>query len=475
MYEMLLALNVIIYVWVLAWYARKPCATVFHPATFYAAVHGFIFVVRPIFAWFGHYRAVYDIYDFMPTLAEKMTTIGVTALTYLVIMTTMIQLAPQRMEFSKTPDDIRRRMQWPVVIVALTLGLLGAYSALKGIDARAYGTDTMQTTKGGYRINTSGSGYFNDAQQLMVPITLMIAWVFRFRLLSLLPFTAFVILKSSSGGRGPFMIAIAAMGLLYLYEQRRRWPTPKVLPLFAIALVLFVFVGQDRGHAIRGLFLSDQVTHGAGNSSADDKNSLLDGMDYANLEYVEFMVHTIPKRTGTYSFFVENLQLFTEPVPRALWSGKPVGPPIQLYNLWDYGHPWGMTIAVPGQGWQGLGWVGVVLYAFLAGAFLAAIYRVSVRKIDSPFILMAYLPFLAGTILYLRDGALLTILRSELFYLAPVFAAYAFSGDVRIRIRLFSELGPKRYAMVLDRVRKKSGRQSSALARAEPRAVSTSP
>ncbi|MEG8222609.1 O-antigen ligase [Sphingomonas sp. HH69] len=451
MYMTLLVVNLLIYIVVLAWYARQPCASAFHPATFYAAVHGFVFVIRPIFAWIGQYQSIYILYRFMPTMNEKMTVITIAILAYVVVMATLVKLAPQRMIFVSVPDDIRDRMKAPVLIASATLGMIALYSILRNVNAAAEGITTMKVTANGYKINTSGNGYLSDAQQMLVPITLMIAWAYRFRFLSLVPFLLFVVLKSSGGGRGPFMIAAATMALLYLYENKRSWPTPRILGLAVVLLMLFVSIGQDRGYAIRSLFFDEPPRVVNLKSKEHD---FFDGMDFANMEYVEFLVHTVPKRTGTYNYFADNLQVFTEPVPRVLWPGKPVGPPIQFYNLWDYGNPWGLTISVVGQGWQGLGWLGVVIYAFLTGAFLAAIYRFAVRRIVSPFVLIGYLTFLGGTILYLRDGALLTVLRSELFYLAPVIMSYAIAPDVRLRLNLFRRIGAKSYATALEQARK---------------------
>lgn len=448
MYEWVLFANLLVYLIVLAYYLRSPCASAFHPATFYAAVHGFVFVVRPLLAWYGDYTKVYKVYRFMPSMDVKITSIGVVALAFCIVMFSLMYWAPKPVSTVEIPSDIRQRLRRPILTVFAMLGPIALYALLSSWRSRAYDTDTMVTTASGYRINTSGVGYLTEAPNMLIPLSLMLAWAFRFRAISLVPFFAFVLLKAGSGGRGTFVIGAAAMGMLYLYEHRRKWPTPRVMALFATVLVLFATVGADRGYAIRAYFLDDQVARETGGRIAEQR-ALLDGMDYANLEYTEFMVRTVPNLTHTYGYFLDNLQILTEPIPRALWADKPVGPPIKLWNLMDYGNPMGITISVGGNGWTQLGWAGVVLYSVFVGFCLAKVYNLFLRYRYAPLVVIGYFGFLAGTILYIRDGALLTTFRSQLFNIVPLFLVYLASKKVHRRVRLLGVLGPTAYKAYL--------------------------
>jgi hypothetical protein len=146
----------------------------------------------------------------------------------------------------------------------------------------------------------------------------------------------------------------------------------------------------------------------------------MEGMDTGNLEYLEFIVYAIPERTGTYGYFVGLLQIFTEPIPRVLWPNKPVGEPIRMYNLFDVGNPAGMTSSLPGQGWANLGWAGVLLWCGLFGAAWGWFYEQFARRSSSSLRMLAYLTFLPLSILFFRDGGLLTILRFGLFLAIPL-------------------------------------------------------
>lgn len=447
MYEWVLFANLLVYLAVLAYYMRSPCASAFHPATFYAAVHGFVFVLRPILAWQGNYTKVYQVYRFVPTMDVKITAIAVAGLAYCIIMACLMYWAPKPATNFEIPSDIRQRLRFPVLAVFTLLSPFALYAMLKSWGDRAYDTDTMVTTAGGYRINTSGIGYLSEAPNMLIPLSLLLAWVFRFRLPAVLPFFVFVLLKAGSGGRGAFVIGAAALGLLYLYESRLKWPTPRIISLFAIVLLLFTIVGQDRGRSIRAYFIDDQIEmarHGLA-----EERPLLDGMDYANLEYTEFIIRTVPKLTHTYGYFLDNLQILTEPIPRALWSGKPVGPPIKMWELWNYGRPIGISISVGGTGWAQLGWLGVVLYSLFIGFSLAKVYNLFLRYRYAPLIVIGYFGFLAGTILYIRDGALITLFRSQLFNLFPLALVYLASRKAHRRIRLLGALGPTAYKQYL--------------------------
>ncbi|MET0251095.1 MAG: hypothetical protein ABW203_02855, partial [Novosphingobium sp.] len=152
------------------------------------------------------------------------------------------------------------------------------------------------------------------------------------------------------------------------------------------------------------------------------KSGFMESMDFANMEFFEYLTETIPRKSGSYGYFLNNLQLFTEPIPRVLWPGKPVGAPIKLYNLVDYGTPIGMTNSLPGEGWAQAGYFGVVLWCGLWGLVLGSVYSRFARGRQGNFDVALYFAFLPIFVVAYRDGLLLTIARTGVFYLAPVLA-----------------------------------------------------
>jgi oligosaccharide repeat unit polymerase len=247
----------------------------------------------------------------------------------------------------------------------------------------------------------------------------MFAYVFRFRWWSLLPFLIFVTLRAGTGGRGPLISAILFIVLLYLFHHRRQWLTGLSLALSGLALLLFRIVGDYRRVGFGALF------GGETNGQRLNDYRLLESMDWGNLEFYEYLVHVVPKRTGTYDYFASLLQLFTEPIPRVLWSGKPVGAPVKLFNLLDYGSPMGITFSLPGSGWLELGWVGIVIMCVAFAWLYGKSYDKFMGGKQTPFALFLYCAFMMSAIVAFRDGLLITIARQSLFFLAPVFVMQA--------------------------------------------------
>ena len=128
----------------------------------------------------------------------------------------------------------------------------------------------------------------------------------------------------------------------------------------------------------------------------------------------------IPQRSGTYDYFLDNFQVFTEPVPRILWPGKPVGEPFRRIWLFDYGFPIGMTRSLPGEGWYALGWLGVLIWCGLWGHVLGSVYRNFVRGPQTTFQMACYMVFIPTLVVAFRDGALLSIVRQTGVYFTPI-------------------------------------------------------
>ena len=155
-------------------------------------------------------------------------------------------------------------------------------------------------------------------------------------------------------------------------------------------------------------------------------------MDFGNLEYFEFLVYAVPQRSGSYEYFANNLMLFTEPVPRVLWPGKPVGSPVKFFELFDYGYPIGMTRSLPGEGWTQLGWLGIVIWCGLWGLAFGKLYDRFVTTGQSTFWVMAYMTFIAMLVVVYRDGTIITVMRQGLFYFFPIILWKVFAKGLAV-------------------------------------------
>lgn len=416
MYEWLLVFGVVLWLSVGTWYIGRPIASAYHPITYYLIFHGVLFTIRPVLAWWLSFDGIYRAFQFQPSMDEKITVLAMADLALVVFVAVAAWIGNQ--PFSRASPRARGRpaaLDVPLLLVLLVCAPI----ALASLASRlAAGRADMVMTAEGIVINTTGNGYFTDAVLMLGPLTVLVAWAGRFRPWALLPLGAFVVAKAGTGGRWPFVMTVMSLALFWMYERRLRWP-PLRLAVLALPLVaLFTAVGEDRGAGVRRLF-GDKAA-GAAAPVEYFSSRPLESMDYANMEFCEFIVHAVPKRTGTYGFFLSNLQLLTEPIPRVLWPGKPVGAPIRRISFQDYGTPTGMSLSVPGEGWLDAGWIGVALWtAFFAWAY-GWLYNAYVRSDQSRIKTALFLILLPISLQTFRDGVLLTVAKSSFFPLLPV-------------------------------------------------------
>jgi hypothetical protein len=408
------------------YFARHAAFSIFHPLTLYIAFHGLIFVIRPIIGYFVEYRYIYANYGFTPSPEDKLTVIFAANLGFLVFAFFCLRTGSAAMTFKQDGFVVAERQRFKrifpwVLAVCVPLGL---YSLIvdwifaSGAESYIQIYDKVS----GVRIKSTGSGYQYEAQLVLASSAAILAWLFRFRLVAWLPLVTFVVARAGTGGRGPFVAGSVAAGLLYLYEKRRKMPGPYVVLGAAVLLAAFSLVGDDRGRSIREFAGTELTT--ARNYGGPAPNKFMEGMDFGNLEYFEFLVYVIPQRSQTYDYFIDNLQILTEPVPRALWKDKPVGEPFIRVSMFEYGTPYGMTRSLPGEGWYAWGWIGVVLWCGLWGWALGWIYQKFATGPQGTIHTAAYLIFLPSLIVAYRDGTVITILRYNLFYLTPIAVWY---------------------------------------------------
>ena len=420
MYEISLVFALGAFLAVVVAYARTPSCNVYHPFLYYCLFHGLIFVFRPIVAYFSDFSLIYQVYQFNPSYEDKVTVIFASTFGFLSFGFFCLKTGGGEMVFKNDRalhierDLISKILIWVVVI----LSPLGIYSLVSRYDRISDGQSTMVIDQAnGVFVNTVSNGYLTDSQIMLATLGVMIAWIFRFHVLSLLPMVIFILVRAGTGGRGLFITAGISLGLLWLYQQQKKFFNVAILVALVALVAAFNQVGSDRGAAIRSLVTGEDVVQ------AENKEKWLEGMDFGNMEYFEFLVYAVPQRTNEYGYFVNNLQLFTEPVPRVWWPNKPAGAPFSKIALFDYGYPIGMTRSLPGEGWYNLGWIGVIAWCGLWGAGLGWLYRRWVDSDQSTLKTLAYLLFLPSLVVSYRDGTLLTAAKQNFWFLGPIVLA----------------------------------------------------
>ena len=426
MYDLILAASCVLFGAVSLVFVRQKAASLFHPATVYLAFHGFVFVIRPIVARWYEFDFVYRLYEFQPSPADKITVIIAANLAMLVFVGASVALArsPAPPVPDGQDDHARRALFWPIMLVAGLLTPLAAYSQFANWDRRVDNFATMmRDAASGNSINLEGNGWFTDSALMMAPIAVLLVWLSRYRWWGWAYFAVFAFLQAGTGTRQAIIFAVAAVGITFLLERGRRWFDWRAVVLGFVAAIAFNQIVIDRGSAVRALVADDADTMVIAEQDLDP----LEHMDFANMEYFEYLVYAVPQRTGTYDYFAHMLQIATEPVPRILWPGKPAGSPVQLFSLWDYGKPIGMTASMPGMGWMSLGYPGVVIQALIFALIFGAAYRALLTNRGGPMARIGYALAMGVSLIGFRDGTLLTLLRLVPFYFGPLLLVVAFA------------------------------------------------
>lgn len=416
LYPVVLLANYVIFFALVGWYLRRDCASLYHPASVYFAFHFVVFLLRPTLGYLLEFDAIYRLFEFYPTMEDRLIAQLVTILGLVVFVVVSVAVGNAPLSFVADQaryEDGRRKLQRPFLITCLLLAPISIYSIWKIIETRATGTTTMIMVNG-TTINTTGNGYLTDAQVMLATLCILSAVLFRWRWYALMPMAAFLVLKSATGGRWPIVIALFSLALIYAHQHRKRWISGKLGLTAIAALGIFALVGADRGAAIRSL-LTEQTVQTRGDAQIQG----IDGMDFGNSEYLEYLVYAIPQRTRAYGLFLDNLQVFTEPVPRVLWKGKPVGEPFPRFNLFDYGNPIGMTFSLVGEGWAQAGYLGVALWCALYAFVLGKGYQWFMRGERTILKQIAWMMILAAMILAFRDGKLVSAVKTLSALLLP--------------------------------------------------------
>ena len=436
MYEIALGFSVFCFLAVSVYFVRQSSFSIYHPLTIYGAFHGLVFVFRPILAWVINYDRIYGYFQFTPSLDDKLTVIYASNLGFLIFATTCLLAGnrPMTFKFDQVTLSERARLKPLFFWVAAICLPIGAYSLAKGWNSAALTGSAFsgmaRDAATGVSYNLESNGYLVEAQLMLASCAAIIAWLFRFRLVAVMPMLAFVVFRAGTGGRGPFVTALATVALLYLYERRRRVPGIVFLAAVPFLMIVFQAVGDDRGAAVRRLVGYDSTSQVFGPTRVGERP--LEGMDFANLEFFEYAVYVVPQRSQTYGYFTDILQVFTEPIPRALWKNKPIGAPIDRIHLFKFGNPVGMTGSLPGEGWMSLGWFGVLLWCGLWGWGLGTIYRKFVDGPQGTFQTIAYMTFVPVLIIVFRDGQVITLFRQGIFFFAPIVLWWAFAKAIGI-------------------------------------------
>jgi len=417
MLEVALILQLIFFLAVALVFLRSRQASIFHPCTVYLAFHGVVFVIRPFFAHYLHFDHSWQYMDFWPRDEDWLKTLMVTSLALGVFVTACLSasrgLPGQAGPAGAVPTP---QLRTAFLLTATLLAPLLAYS----IYATRHGVQGERV--GAVFVMTGSSGYANDAQHMAVPLLAIFVWAFAFRRWTLVPVAMYLAYRAWVGWeRWTIIICVFVLFLVYCWQRGRKWLPVHFLAVLLPLFVVFNWLGDRRG-AFRGLLEGrgppPKVLSGNG-STAEGIRTKLDKHDFANFDFLTYILAAVPERTGTYNYGLQYLQLFTEPIPRKLWKGKPAGAPFGRVNLNAYGNFYGLTPSLLGDGWVSGGWIGLVVTVGAAGWVLGRAHRWFRRHQANAFVAFSYCAIVAATIQLYRDGGI-SIFKFLLWLLLPI-------------------------------------------------------
>ncbi len=411
-------------VWLaLCWFfVRGRGGSLFHPFCFYVVFHGIVFVLRPILEYAFGFHAAFDYMWFYPTEDRIIFTLFLSTwgLIAFAIFGWAIDTTGPRYE-RPMPDGFSLA-EWQAFLILLVLILpVGLYSFYLSLGQGLGGSDLVQGRHDpitGIYILTNTTGYVASAEGALIPCCMMLIWGSRFRLWSFVPFLAYLAIHVYIGwGRWAIILSVAMLGLLALYRKRQRWIRPSWIIIGLATFVLFQQLGQNRD------YFKEVISGEPHDEDVLDRNrpwvDQFDGLDFANFDYLAYIVDIVPDKSDTYSYFTQYLQLFTEPIPRILWPGKPIGPPIDLVNLNNYGNFVALTESLVGDGWVSYGWFGVFVTLALVGYITLRLHRWFWSGDATNFKILAYCTFLPLTMQWFRDGGI-SIAKFVMFAVMPL-------------------------------------------------------
>lgn len=312
-----------------------------------------------------------------------------------------------------------------VILVLLGISFIAFVQRLRGYLGTDDGFQLAQDARTGNLGFTEGSGWWFELSS---------AFVF-----------CGVYLWMSSGCSKMWTLIMAALGLLWLTVGQSRfvfvyWAMTVVilqlvrsqlnfrkllllLPIGVAFITVFIALGQNRGLVREAIFGSSTPPR----VSEWKRVSPLDTLDVSTFEVQTAAISIVPKLTGSYTYFTEHLRVLTEPIPRALWAGKPFGDPIKMFEINRFVNFISLSTGWYGEGWLSYGIFGVVATCFVYVLLSSFTLRILLNS-GGPNAAFAYMVLIPLHLQWMRDGVLVSVLKFTLFLTLPAAIAAILSS-----------------------------------------------
>jgi len=419
--------------------------TIFHPSTIYLAFHVIVFCIRPTFVHFFDFDFVFNYMQLLPRKEDMQLALWLSSAGLVVFYMAFSWFSRDAEPFDATRkrelDTFDRKAFY---YTAAIFGPAGLYSI--------FAADLKGERINGVYVMTGTSGYINDLQNVLIPVCILFILVARWRWWSYLPFIAYILYRMNQGwGRWTFVLSCFLLVLIWCWDHGKKLPPLKFLLPAPLLLLIFINMSHDRMF-FRAWLSGERSFNVERVEASRDWRDKWDTLDFANYDYLTYIVTHVPRHTKTYTYGTQYLQLFTEPIPRKLWKGKPAGAPIKFFDLNDYGNFTGLTPSLVGDGWMSGGWIGAMLTMAITGGLLGYGYTWFTRNQDIVYKACIFLIIQAMIVQFFRDGGI-SIFKFLLFALAPLFVWNYFSN----RFQLLTAINAEREALREARERRRQG------------------
>jgi oligosaccharide repeat unit polymerase len=395
----------------------------------YLAFHFIVFVQRPLIVYAFDLRSEFEFMMYMPTEDIFLKTIFVSDLGLVSFVGAYLAaLRFQPIEPSFNYIALSKAEARSFMVAFVLFGPLILYSFFLALTMRqTYGVEVFQELgqinmivdpATGQKLFADTTAYVVNARNFAFPFAALLIHVTRARWWSFLAIFVCALVALQLGERWEIVISTLVASMMTLYVHKRRGFTSAHYVGMAIVLALFVMIGQNRDSLVKLL------TTGEIEFTFDiAKSSFGAHPDFANFDFLTYVIAKVPDVSGTYSYFTQYLGILTQPIPRVFWPDKPVGSPVQWVNLDAYGHFSSRTTSLVGDGWISLGYVGVIITLGLCGAFFGAMFKRFCRPQISIYFYCAYFWMVGLLLQWARDGGY-KILDFFLFCIGPLVVAY---------------------------------------------------
>jgi hypothetical protein len=378
---------------------------IYHVMAIYQLYHFIGFVYRPWVLYFSIASPLWEYIGSNPTGQDLVWATLLTTVAHLTICAGVVATYPRRggvPPIRPFAFSIGNPAAFAfIAAVLLGLGIYGSstqFGNALNTDEILVITTEIDSSGGGRLVGVSG---YQTVLAEFLPVTLLVLFAIpRTRQLSILLACCFIFYRLLVGaGRHEFIILIFSYSLILLINAERRFPPLKFVLAGLLLLAIFDNIGSDR-LAFRKVIAGEMSISDVFDTYYEGRKDTALSSDVQEFDSFSSIIRIVPDLTG-YTFGTQYLRLFIWPIPRFLWSDKPVL--TSIVNLSDYGNYFGLTSTLYGDSYMTLGGVGMIAILFGISLYLNRLYKACTER-PTPLRTIIYILHVAFSLILFRDG-----------------------------------------------------------------------